>query len=236
MQAALLVSTLPQSRRVYRNRPSPQTFVETTTTPPDVVYLVGEDSALHAELLAIAPALHITLIPVPVHALVPDISDEASASCMIVNGSFLALSGIDAQSQLHCESRPPVIVVGEAHDVASAVAAMKGGAVDYVVKPIDRWTLRSAVEAAFAQDRRRRKRAAELSKLRERLELLTPREREVLPLVVGGLLNKQAASVLGISEVTLQIHRSQIMRKMQASSLADLVRMAVRLRIPHRSE
>ncbi len=236
MQAALLVSTLPQSRRVYRNRPSPSVVSEAATTQADVVYLVGQDSGLHAELLAIAPALHITLIPVPVQTLLPTVSDEASASCIIVNGSLLALIGADAQSQLHCEFRPPVIVVGESHDVALAVTAMKAGALDFIVKPVDQWTLRSAIEAAFAQDRRRRKRAAELSKLRERLELLTPREKGVLPLVVGGLLNKQAASVLGISEVTLQIHRSQIMRKMQASSLADLVRMAVRLRIPHRSE
>jgi FixJ family two-component response regulator len=77
---------------------------------------------------------------------------------------------------------------------------------------------------------------AELKQLQERFQLLTPREREVLPLIVGGLLNKQAASILGISEVTLQIHRSQVMRKMQADSLADLVRMAMKLRIPYWQE
>ena len=81
-----------------------------------------------------------------------------------------------------------------------------------------------------------RQRKAELAKLQERFALLTPREREVLPLVVGGLLNKQAAAILNISEVTLQIHRSQVMRKMQAESLADLVRMAVKLRIRYWSE
>ena len=85
----------------------------------------------------------------------------------------------------------------------------------------------------MAQDRKLRQRKAELAKLQERYCLLTPREREVLPLVIGGLLNKQAASVLGISEVTLQIHRSQVMRKMQAESFAELVRMAVKLRIPY---
>jgi FixJ family two-component response regulator len=91
----------------------------------------------------------------------------------------------------------------------------------------------AAVRAALAQDRKLRQRKAELAKLQERYSLLTPREREVLPLVIGGLLNKQAASVLGISEVTLQIHRSQVMRKMQAESFAELVRMAVKLRIPY---
>jgi DNA-binding CsgD family transcriptional regulator len=90
-----------------------------------------------------------------------------------------------------------------------------------------------AIRAALAQDRKLRQRKAELAKLQERFALLTPREREVLPLIVGGLLNKQAASVLGISEVTLQIHRSQVMRKIQAESFAELVRMAVKLRTPY---
>jgi FixJ family two-component response regulator len=93
--------------------------------------------------------------------------------------------------------------------------------------------LLTAVHTAFAQDRRQRQRKAELMRLQERFSLLTPREREVFPLVVGGLLNKQAASVLGISEVTLQIHRSQVTRKMQAESFAELVRMAVKLKIPY---
>jgi FixJ family two-component response regulator len=86
---------------------------------------------------------------------------------------------------------------------------------------------------ALAKDRRLREKRAELAQLNRRLSLLTPRERDVFPLTVGGLLNKQAASILGISEVTLQIHRSQVMRKMEAESLADLVRMALKLRIPY---
>jgi FixJ family two-component response regulator len=93
--------------------------------------------------------------------------------------------------------------------------------------------LAASIGIAFQQDYRRRQRKIEQESLHQRLALLTPREREVLPLVVGGLLNKQSASLLDISEVTLQIHRSQIMRKMAADSLADLVRMALKLRIPH---
>jgi FixJ family two-component response regulator len=88
------------------------------------------------------------------------------------------------------------------------------------------------VHAALAQDRERRARQADLDRLRQRFQALTPREREVLPLVVSGLLNKQAAAHLGISEVTLQIHRANVMRKMEADSLADLVRMAGSLDIP----
>jgi FixJ family two-component response regulator len=102
---------------------------------------------------------------------------------------------------------------------------MKAGAIDFLTKPFDLSALIAAIRTGLAQDRRLRQRKAELATLHGRLRLLTPREREVLPLVIGGLLNKQAAGILGISEVTLQIHRSQVMRKMEAESLAELVRM-----------
>jgi FixJ family two-component response regulator len=127
---------------------------------------------------------------------------------------------------------PPVVFICTHIDVPSAVRVVKAGAIELLTKPVDSTALLEAVLAALAHDRKLRQRRAELATLRERLVRLTPREREVLPLIVGGLLNKQAASVLGISEVTLQIHRSQVMRKMQAESLAELVRMAVKLRIP----
>jgi FixJ family two-component response regulator len=113
---------------------------------------------------------------------------------------------------------------------------MKAGAMDFFIKPFALSDLNESVRACMIRDRKRRQRNAELATLHDRFTLLTPREREVLPLVVGGLLNKQAACVLGISEVTLQIHRSQVMRKMRAESLADLVRMAVKLRVPPRRE
>jgi FixJ family two-component response regulator len=108
---------------------------------------------------------------------------------------------------------------------------MKGGAVDFLTKPFADRALLDAIETAVATDRKRRAERAELAGLRERLATLTPREREVMPLVVSGLLNKQAAQELGISEVTLQIHRSKIMRKMAAASLPDLVRISEKLGI-----
>jgi FixJ family two-component response regulator len=110
---------------------------------------------------------------------------------------------------------------------------MKAGAISILCEPIDSAELVVAVREALAQDRNRRVRKTELDKLARRFSLLTPRERDVLPLIIGGLLNKEAASILGISEVTLQIHRSHVMQKMEASSIAELVRMALRLRIPH---
>ncbi len=109
---------------------------------------------------------------------------------------------------------------------------MKAGAVDFLTKPIKEADLMRAIQAAIAKNRVAMRERAELGELRRRLSCLTPREREVLPLVVSGLLNKQAAADLGISEITVQIHRGRIMKKMGASSLAELVRMAGTLEIP----
>src|SRR3954452_24048807 len=109
---------------------------------------------------------------------------------------------------------------------------MKAGAVDFLTKPLNESDLIRAIRAAITQDRIARQERAELAELRRRLSCLTPREREVLPLVVSGLLNKQTAAELGISEITIQIHRGKIMKKMAADSLAELVRMAGTLKIP----
>ncbi len=117
-------------------------------------------------------------------------------------------------------------------DIPSSVRAVKGGAVDFLAKPFSESELIEAINAAVGQDRISRVGRAELARLRQRLSSLTPREREVLPLVASGLLNKQAAAELGISEVTLQIHRGRIMQKMEAASLADLVRIVEKLEIP----
>ena len=109
---------------------------------------------------------------------------------------------------------------------------MKRGAVDFLTKPFKKQELLDAIQVAIAQDRATRGHRTELASLRKRFDALTPREQEVLPLVASGLLNKQAAMELGISEITLQIHRGRIMRKMETASLADLVRAAGRLGIP----
>jgi len=153
-------------------------------------------------------------------------------ACLILDVELPDINGLDLQSQTTQENHPQIVFITGHGDIPSSVRAIKAGAVDFLTKPFKEADLMRAIHAAIAQDRDARRKRAELGELRQRLSSLTPREREVLPLIVSGLLNKQAASKLGISEVTIQIHRSKIMKKMGALSLAELVRMAGMLEIP----
>ena len=153
-------------------------------------------------------------------------------SCLILDVGLPDINGLDLQQQIAQNYHPPIIFLTGHHDIPASVRAIKAGALDFLIKPFRAQELRDLVGAAIAQDCERRARQTARESLQRRLESLTPREREVLPLVVSGLLNKQAAAHLGISEITLQIHRTNVMRKMKAQSLADLVRMADALEIP----
>ena len=153
-------------------------------------------------------------------------------SCLILDVELPDINGLDLQSQTAQGDHPQIVFITGHGDIRSSVRAIKAGAVDFLTKPFKEADLMRAIHAAIAQDRDARRKRAELGELRQRVSSLTPREREVLPLIVSGLLNKQAASKLGISEVTIQIHRSKIMKKMGAGSLAELVRMAGMLEIP----
>jgi FixJ family two-component response regulator len=146
------------------------------------------------------------------------------------------IGGLDLLQRISGRFYPPIIFISGQADVPSSVRAIQAGALEFLLKPVDLERLRIAIQTAFVRDKAIRRKRAELERLKERYSRLTPRERDVLPLVIGGLLNKQAASLLGISEITLQIHRGQVMRKMEAKSLADLVRMAITLRIPEYRE
>ena len=154
-----------------------------------------------------------------------------SPACLVLDLQLPGMSGLDLQREIAGGDAPAIVFVTGHGDVPSSVRAMKAGAIEFLLKPIDDQELLRAIDAAIAQDREVRLKRAELAELQRRYALLTPREREVLPFVVAGLLNKQTAAELGNSEITIQVHRGQIMRKMAASSLADLVKMAGKLGI-----
>jgi FixJ family two-component response regulator len=197
-----------------------------------VVYVVDDDSRLRdalAELLTSAELNVQTFGSATEYVAFP--KPELPA-CLVLDVELPDMSGLELQRQLAAEEHPPIVFLTGHGDVPKSVRALKAGAVDFLTKPFSDLELLGAIETAIARDRESREKRAELASLRGRWSALTPREREVLPLVVKGLLNKQAAATLGISEVTLQIHRGKIMHKMDAKSLAELVRMAGVLGIP----
>jgi FixJ family two-component response regulator len=152
-------------------------------------------------------------------------------ACLILDLDLPGMNGLELQQKIAGEDAPPIVFLTGHGDIPSSVRAMKAGAVEFLLKPFDNQELLEAIDTAVAKDRETRVKRAEMSELRRRYALLTPRERQVLPFVVSGMLNKQTAAELGISEITTQVHRAQIMRKMGASSLADLVKMAGKLGI-----
>jgi FixJ family two-component response regulator len=152
-------------------------------------------------------------------------------ACLVLDLDLPGMNGLELQREIAGSDTPPIIFLTGHGDVPSSVRAMKAGAVEFLLKPFDHQELLKAIDAAIAQDRGARTKRAETADLRRRYALLTPREREVLPFVVAGLINKQTAAELGTSEITIQVHRGQIMRKMAASSLAELVKMAGKLGI-----
>jgi FixJ family two-component response regulator len=160
-----------------------------------------------------------------------DFVRQDSCACLILDLKMPGLCGLEVQKLISAKTSIPVIFLTGRGDIPSTVRAMKGGAVDFLTKPVDEETLLTSVQRALWQDRATRQKAAEHARLTARYESLTPREREVLPLLARGLLNKQAAFELGITEYTVQIHRGHIMRKMEADSFATLVKLAGKLKI-----
>ena len=151
-------------------------------------------------------------------------------ACVIADIRMEGMSGLELQAKLKTERcRIPIIFITGRGDIPSAVKAMKEGASDFFTKPADGAALLRSVERALQQNIANRREDIEEARLIARYEYLTPREREVLPMVASGLLNKQVAYELGISECTVQLHRGNIMRKMEAGSFAALVRMADRV-------
>jgi FixJ family two-component response regulator len=202
------------------------------TTDDHIVFIVDDDVRIREALSELLESHGLRAVTFGsageyVRADKPDLP-----ASLILDVELPDINGLDLQKQIADGDHPPIIFVTGHGDIPSSVRAIKDGAVDFLTKPFSDDDLMRAVRAGLAQDRSARIERAEMAVLRERYARLTRRERDVLPLVVSGLLNKQAAAELGISEVMLQIHRRNMMQKMSAASLADLVRMAEKLQVP----
>ncbi|RXS92808.1 response regulator transcription factor [Silvibacterium dinghuense] len=202
------------------------------SSPERIVYIVDDDARVRRSLANLLASFDIPTRAFPsaleyLNCELPDL-----LSCLILDINLPGLSGLALQQRLVSQQHPPIIFLTGHGDVPSSVQAMKAGAVDFLPKPFHKDQLLRAIDEAFQRHAESRVIHAELADLNARYGRLTPREREVLALIVAGRLNKQAAAELGISEITCQVHRGQIMRKMSAESLADLVRMASKLQIP----
>jgi FixJ family two-component response regulator len=194
-----------------------------------VVYVVDDDPSVQEALTDLLSSAGFNAVAFGSCGAYLQESKPEVPGCLVLDVKLPDVNGLDFQRQLSATDHIPIVFITGHGDIPSTVRAMKAGALDFLTKPFSDEALLQAVKAALDQDRKALKDRTELAELKARYSSLTPRERDVLPLIVAGLLNKQAAAELGISELTLQIHRSNVMRKMAAGSLAELVRLAARL-------
>jgi FixJ family two-component response regulator len=200
--------------------------------PNHAVFVVDDDVRVRTALEDLLSSCGMNVTAFDSAAAFLSAERPAVPSCLVLDVDLPDVNGLELQRRLAAERHPPIVFITGYGDITSSVEAMKGGAVDFLPKPFEAGALLKSIRSALALDRQRRAAEQELDALRTRYAKLTPREREVLPLVVRGMLNKQAAAHLGISLVTLQIHRGNIMRKMAAKTLSDLVRMSIKLAVP----
>jgi FixJ family two-component response regulator len=196
-----------------------------------IVYVLDDDFRIREALSSLLLSMGLRVEAFSSAAEYLKFERPDSPACLVLDLDLPGMSGLELQRKIAGEDSPPIVFLTGHGDIPSSVRAMKAGAVEFLLKPFDHRELLRAIETAVEQDREMRIKRAEISELRRRYALLTPRERQVLPFIVAGMLNKQTAAELGISEITIQVHRAQIMRKMAASSLADLVKMAGKLGI-----
>lgn len=206
------------------------------TNPQSIVFVVDDDAAVRRALASLIRSVGLQVETFGSADEFLQAKRPEVPSCLILDVRLPGISGLAFQSKLAEAHIPiPIIFITGHGDIPMSVRAMKAGAVEFLPKPFRDEDLLDAIHVALGRDRDRRKEEAEVARLRQRLGLLTPREREVLPRVVSGLLNKQIAAEIGTSEATVKVHRSQLMHKMGASSLAELVRMSERIGIPNKS-
>jgi FixJ family two-component response regulator len=203
------------------------------TAGESIIFVVDDDESVRDALKSLFQSVG---LKVQMFASAPELLRSElpdAASCLVLDVRMPGLSGLEFQAELaKANIRLPIIFMTGHGDIPMSVQAMKAGAVDFLAKPFRDQDMLDAVSSALDRDRERRETETRTSDLRSSYETLTPREREVMRLVVSGLMNKQAAGELGLSEITVKIHRGRVMRKMGARSLADLVRMAETLGTP----
>jgi FixJ family two-component response regulator len=195
----------------------------------EVVYIVDDDFRVRESLSALLRSYGKKVVPFASGQEFLQHERTDDCACVLLDLSMPSMNGLEVQQQVTARAALPVIFVTGRGDVPSTVQAMKGGAIDFLTKPLDEVSLLAALEAALARDRLLRAEQIEQARLRLLYTSLTPRERQVLVLLVNGMLNKQAGAELGITEYTVQVHRGHIMKKLRTKSFAALVNLASRM-------
>jgi RNA polymerase sigma factor (sigma-70 family) len=199
--------------------------------PASIVFVVDDDPSIRRAIKRLIESVGLYVELFGSAAEFTNSSHPDVVSCLILDIRLPGISGLDLQRKLaETKTLIPIIFISAHGDVPMTVRAMKAGAIEFLTKPFRDQDLLDAVQVALERDRTRRQREGENATLRERFESLSPREREVVAMVVSGMLNKQIAAEIGTTENTVKVHRSRAMEKMQAQSLADLVKMVERLK------
>ena len=198
-----------------------------------IVFVVDDDYRVREALSSLLASVGLRVVAFGSAAEFLGAERPDCPACLVLDLQLPDTTGLELQRELAAGDSPSIVFITGHGDIPSSVRAMKAGAVEFLQKPFSEQELLQAIGAAIVLDREARHKRSELAELQKHYALLTPREREVLPFVVAGFANKQTAADLGTSEITIGVHRGQIMRKMGARSLAELVRIADQLGVAH---